>query len=123
MGERDRCDPSNERDRTKLREAGQIDLAQAANRLEAAAASAAATTTTTVPAVTAAGAFFTGLGDADVQAAAVEFRAVQALDRALGFGVGTHRDESESLGLSGHAIGNDIDLADRAVSAEGALKG
>jgi hypothetical protein len=114
--------PQTRGDRTNLR--GSVDrrrLVKSESRSLGAVAASTATTTTV--AASTPGAFFAGLGDADVHAATVEFLAVQGADGALGFGVGPHGDEGESLGLAGLAVGDDVDFADGAVRREGVLKG
>src|SRR5581483_1301235 len=51
----------------------------------------------------------------DVESPAIEFPAVQTIDRGVRFRIDAHLDEGEAPGLPGIAIGDDVDAIDGAV--------
>jgi hypothetical protein len=87
--------------------------ATAAASTTAAAAAAAITTAATTAAATAAAttATLSLLRLVDAERAAVEHGAVHLGDCLLSFGVGAHGHEGEAAGLSGLAVGRDMDVA------------
>src|SRR4051794_36327135 len=62
--------------------------------------------------------WFTRLGLIDCERTAVELFAVESLHSGFGSGAVRHLDETETTGLAGIAIGNDIHLVHRPIRFE-----
>ena len=61
---------------------------------------------------------FTRLGFVDREGTAIEFFAVESLHSGFGSGAVGHLDETETTGLAGIPIGNDIHLVHRTIRFE-----
>jgi hypothetical protein len=94
----------------------------AAATTEAATATAAATTESPATTTTASAAIFTRAGFVDGQSTAAMLLTVQGCDRRLGFLIGPHFDEPESLGSAGVTVVDDLGRDNRAVLAKQLLE-
>jgi hypothetical protein len=98
--------------------------AAAATTVAATTATASAATTITTAAATTAGAGtgFTGLGFIDGQSAAIMFLAIECGNGCIRLRIGSHLNETETLGATGVAIRDDFSTFNGAVRGEQSLQ-